>query len=128
MHERLREIRKKLRLKQCDLAKSLEICPATYNRYEKGVLKPDIFKLCKIADAFNVSVDYLLMRTEIPCLMDNFLFNEEALSNIPSQSVIEFINKYTALDKRSKATLDVLLDYEYKLAKKTPANPSIMVE
>mgnify|MGYP002226158121 CR=1 FL=1 len=36
----------------------------TYSRYERGerIIPPDV--LCKIADFYNVSVDYLLERTD----------------------------------------------------------------
>lgn len=61
---RLKEIRKRLGLKQDDVAKYLNISAATYSRYENGIHEPDIETLIKLADFFNVSIDYLLGREE----------------------------------------------------------------
>lgn len=38
----------------------------TVSRYETGEREPNIATLIKIADFFNVSVDYLLERTDNP--------------------------------------------------------------
>ena len=40
----------------------------TISRYETGEREPGIMELIKIADYFNVSVDYLLERTDDPKL------------------------------------------------------------
>lgn len=44
----------------------LEITRASLSHYEKGRRKPDFETLTKLADTFNVSVDYLLGRTSQP--------------------------------------------------------------
>ena len=41
MHKRLKKTRKQLKLRQCDIAKLLGVCTATYSRYEKGTLSLD---------------------------------------------------------------------------------------
>ena len=35
-----------------------------YSRYEREEREPDIDALCKLADYFNVTVDYILCRTD----------------------------------------------------------------
>ena len=63
--KRLREERKILGLTQRELAKRLAITQPSYIRYENGSSEPSLECLVKLADLFDVSVDYLLGRTDI---------------------------------------------------------------
>ena len=63
---RLREIRKNKGLSQLKLAMELNTNQNTISRYENGEREPGINELIKIADYFNISVDYLLERTDNP--------------------------------------------------------------
>jgi transcriptional regulator with XRE-family HTH domain len=45
------------------LAKELGVTKGTISRYENGVREPDFEMLCKLADFFEVTTDYLLGRT-----------------------------------------------------------------
>lgn len=63
---RLKELRKKKGLSQLRLATELNTTQNTVSRYETGEREPGIDELIKIADYFNVSVDYLIGRTENP--------------------------------------------------------------
>ena len=63
---RLREIRKSKGLSQLKLAMELNTNQNTISRYENGEREPGINELIKIADYFNISVDYLLERTDNP--------------------------------------------------------------
>lgn len=63
--ERIKKARLAKGLTQKQLAEMLNITDATVNRYEKGIRKPDPEMLKAIADALNVSVDYLLGKTDI---------------------------------------------------------------
>jgi len=65
---RLKELRLKRRLSQLRLAMELNTTQNTISRYETGEREPGIMELIKIADYFNVSVDYLLERTDDPKL------------------------------------------------------------
>ena len=51
-------------MKQSDLAAYLHVSKSTISHYEKNKHSPDLSCLLKIADYFNVSIDYLLNRTE----------------------------------------------------------------
>lgn len=51
---------------QLRLATDLHTTQNTISRYETGERKPGIAELIKIADYFNVSVDYLIGRTDCP--------------------------------------------------------------
>lgn len=61
--ERLYEQRKLLKMTQNDIAKYLKISQPSYIRYENGGAEPSYESLVKLADLFDVSLDYLLGRT-----------------------------------------------------------------
>ena len=56
------ELRKKKGLTQAEVASNLNVSPQAVSKWEKGESCPDISLLGKIADLFDVSVDYLLGR------------------------------------------------------------------
>ncbi len=63
---RLKEIRKQKHISQVRLSMELNLAQNTLSQYETGAREPDFQTLVAIADYFNVSVDYLLGRTENP--------------------------------------------------------------
>lgn len=63
---RLKELRKAHGISQLKLAMDLNTSQNTVSRYETGEREPGIAELIKLADYFNVSVDYLLERTDTP--------------------------------------------------------------
>ena len=65
MEFRLRDLRKEKGLSQVHLAIDLCICQNSISRFESGVRKPDYDTLIQIADYFNVSLDYLVGRSDV---------------------------------------------------------------
>ena len=63
---RLKELRKAKKISQLKLAFDLNMNQNTISRYETGEREADYATLIKIADYFNVSIDYLLERTDNP--------------------------------------------------------------
>ena len=63
--ERIKELRENMNVSQSKLANDLLIGQSTMSEYENGVKQPPISVLIKIADYFNVSLDYLTGRTNI---------------------------------------------------------------
>lgn len=63
---RLREIRRKKRISQLKLAIDLGMNQNSISRYETGEREADYATLIAFADYFNVSLDYLLGRTDNP--------------------------------------------------------------
>lgn len=63
---RLKEIRKSKGISQLKMAMDLNTNQNTISRYETGEREPGITELIRIADYFNISVDYLLGRTNNP--------------------------------------------------------------
>ncbi len=63
---RLKELRKKKHMTQQRLAIELNMSQNTISRYETGEREADYKTLILIADYFQVSIDYLLERTDDP--------------------------------------------------------------
>lgn len=63
--ERLREMRLLCGYTQRQVADELHISQPSYIRYEIGTSQPTLENLVRLADLFDVSVDYLLGRTEL---------------------------------------------------------------
>lgn len=63
---RLKALRKAKRISQLKLAMDLGTNQNTISRYETGEREADYKMLIAIADYFNVSIDYLLERTDDP--------------------------------------------------------------
>lgn len=59
---RLKELRKQKGLTLVELGKEVNLANNTLSRYERGIREPNISMLIKLADYFNVSVDYLIGR------------------------------------------------------------------
>ena len=64
----LKRFRNEYGLTQKDVASALGIQESAYRRYELGRTAPSVCVLAKIADAYDVSADYLLGRTDNPNL------------------------------------------------------------
>ncbi len=63
---RLKELRQKRGISQIKLSMDLNMNQNTISRYETGERQADYKTLIKLADYFNVSIDYLLERTDNP--------------------------------------------------------------
>lgn len=59
---KLKELRKQAKLTQKELANTLNLSQPTYQNYESEYTQPPIDLLIKLADYFNVSMDYLVGR------------------------------------------------------------------
>ena len=74
--ERLKELRLEHKLTQLELAKKLFISKSSICKYEKDNNFPEASLLQKIADYFEVSVDYLLGKSNIKSNNDNKIKDE----------------------------------------------------
>lgn len=62
--QRIKQLRKEKNLKQ-QLADQFSVKLRTYQGYEYGESYPEVAKLVAIADFFDVSLDYLMGRSEV---------------------------------------------------------------
>ena len=63
--QRIASLRKERGLKQREMADKFDIKLRTYQGYEYGESYPDVAKLIALADFFDVSLDYLVGRSDI---------------------------------------------------------------
>jgi len=63
---RLKSLRKARHITQIKLAMDLSISQNSISRYETGEREADYKTLIRLADYFDVSIDYLLERTDNP--------------------------------------------------------------
>lgn len=61
-NNKLVQLRQKAGLSQKQVASVLNIARSSYNNYEQGVCEPSIERLIKLADYYNVTLDYLVGR------------------------------------------------------------------
>ena len=66
MYQRIRDLREDHDLKQRELAAYLNCSQRTYSNYELGQRDIPTDVLIRLADFYNVSIDYLLERTNNP--------------------------------------------------------------
>ncbi len=62
---RIKGLRKERKLKQQELADKFSVKLRTYQGYEYGESYPEVAKLLTIADFFDVSLDYLMGRSDV---------------------------------------------------------------
>ena len=67
-YKRIRDLREDRDLTQTDMGKVLSCSQRVYSNYERGDIDIPTTTLIKIADFHNVSVDFLLGRTDNPKL------------------------------------------------------------
>ena len=95
--EKLKKLRKEKNIYQKELAKFLGVSRPTITQYESGQRKPDYDTLKKIADYFDVSIDYLLGKTKERSSADKI---KNAISDDP-----ELTDFWKTLSKRDDLKL-----------------------
>lgn len=101
--EILTELRREKGIGQKELADYLRLSVGTISNYENNVHSPDLGTLCRIADFFGVTTDYILGRTAYRC-------DPEVLERRVSRdyTVADIINTVLSLDS---STVDRLMEY-----------------
>ncbi len=64
--ERLLQLKQERKLLQKDIAASIGLSLRGYQYYEKGQKEPTLSVLIRLADFFDVSLDYLVGRSDDP--------------------------------------------------------------
>ena len=63
---RLKELRLRKNIKQIDLATYFQVTPRTFRQWENNEIDLPSSKLIKVAEYFNVSIDYLVGNDDVP--------------------------------------------------------------
>lgn len=112
---RLRMLRKAKNVSQEKLAAEIGVERSSIGKYEgKQAVMPSDDVKCKIADYFQVSVDYLLGRTDNP--------HEKQASDIThvavTDSEIRLLSTYRSLSNEGRYEVDLFLKYALERYKK----------
>lgn len=95
---RLKKLREQKRLNQTELANLLKVSNGSISKWERGDRQPDYETLENIADTFNVTIDYLLGRSDSKQEFNesqmNFSTPQEALSFILKQDMVADFGGY----------------------------------
>ena len=101
--EMIAELRKDRGLLQKELAQLLGVSIGTISNYETGVHNPEIDTLIKLADYFNVSVDYMLGRIKFKTSLDTL--NHPVIADNKHLTTEALLNDILALSTDSKKSL-----------------------
>ncbi len=103
MVRNLKTIRHTRGISQQTLATALGTTQQSINKYENHKIEPDINTLIALADYFDVTVDYLIGRTDE--------------NNQPLSESNGLLSKYKRLNKSEKICIDTLINTYIELKK-----------
>ena len=92
--QRLKKLRAEKGVVQKDVANYLNITTSAYGFYEQGKRVPDTEIMIKLSDYFNVSLDYLLGKTDIRNYTDDpsitiALHSDTDYDDLPDEAIKE---------------------------------------
>lgn len=99
MKNNFKQIREENGLTQKDCADKFGLTLRAWQSYEQGVSEPKYEVLCRIADEFKVSTDYLLGRTDIKAMAGTSPAEQLDVSAVEKR----IIERYTQLDENMRA-------------------------
>ena len=102
--ERLKKLRQSRNLSQQKLAEEFHTSQQSIWKYENGISEPDIYTLRRLANYFNVSVDYLVGNSDILGKAD--LITEQQLSS--DESLL--IQQFRTLPRKTQLLIRELVD------------------
>ena len=100
----LKKLRAEEQISQKALADSIGITQQSINKYENHNIEPDIDTLIAIADYFNVSIDYLVGRSDVA----SFISNKD--ENILSRDELKLISQYRTLCDEKKRIIKLIIE------------------
>lgn len=96
---RLKQLRKNRGLYQKNVAEMLGIDRTTYGKYETGDSEPPIEYLIKLADYYNVTIDFLVGRVDDMLPKVNLVFDEEKSLSPEEHKLIEDFRRINSQGK-----------------------------
>ena len=98
--DRFKQLRTERRLSQQNLADQLGFSKSSVNMYERGEREPGLESMETIADYFNVDLDYLMGRSDIPNRNEWLKSINKSVVVEPSQPQVKFDNIIPISTKR----------------------------
>ena len=112
--ERIKMLRKEKGITQVELAEAMGLSKGTIAMWEVGKREATFDTLCKLAEFFGKSIDYILGRSDDD---SDEAYNEEVIDRIldvqPEEDVIKCINDYLRLDNYGQKAAQQLVKNEY---------------
>lgn len=93
--ERLRDLRKEKNLLQSEFGSVFGLSPSGIGSYERNEREPSYSHLVAFSDFFNVSIDYLMCRTDERLMVDRYIERD-------TFELSELLDKYTITVKGNK--------------------------
>jgi len=104
--ERIKKLRVNKGYSQKEIAEIVGVNYVNYGRYERGLSRPSADTLTKLADAFNISVDYLLEGEQTDAAVADF--NDKELL-----AMFKEVEKFSPKNKEHiKALIDAFIKKE----------------
>lgn len=100
----LKKLRTAKGISQQQLADVLLVSQQSINKYENHGVEPDIATLIRIADYFDVSLDYLTGRTDVKEMVEKIKMSDL------SDEEVHIIKKLRALTPKQKNCILILAD------------------
>jgi len=120
----IRKLREEKNLSQIELSKKLNITSQSLSQYELNKRVPDIDMINRLADFFNVSIDYLLGRTYTKHSSISLSTKEDLTEHKTSNEIFKEIDK---LSPESQEELKKLIEL-YKMRDMQKRNDEISDE
>lgn len=99
---RLKSIRKASNATQKQVAIAINTSEQNYQRYERGTQQPTLPTLVALADYFNVSIDYLVGRSDTPNADEGIKKQPRTIKDAGLKKVVDDYNK---CDEHGKETI-----------------------
>ena len=110
--QRLRELRLEHRLTQLDLASMAKVGRSTIAMYESGVREPNLETIELFADYFNVDLEYLLGKSDVPNKYSDLIQSMVVNKNSPEVANAKIKEYKKIIDTSSPQDLRMLKDYK----------------
>lgn len=104
MKTRIRELRKSKNMTQAALAAAIGSSQNVISKIERECLVPPADILCKIADFFHTSVDYLLYRSDQR-------YSTDSSSQFMNSRISEYSHKMQALSLKKLEHIYTMIDF-----------------
>ncbi|EGS5727751.1 helix-turn-helix transcriptional regulator [Clostridium perfringens] len=106
LNNRLKSLRNEKGVLQKDVAEYLKISTSAYGFYEQGKRIPDVETLNKLSDYYNVSIDYLLGKSNIKESAEDIINDDILTLALHNKNGID-----NELPEEAKKEIDDFIEY-----------------
>ncbi len=98
---RIKQLREEQKLTQQELADKLKCSKSIIGLYESEIRKPSLEVLVKLSEIFNCSIDYILCKTDIRNIEDEFKFAyHKEIEGLTEDEIKEALEFYKMVKNR----------------------------